>query len=500
MIAAPVRSFSPSPQQAAFLTALETGDSHLLLSARAGTGKSTTCREGAWSLGRRRSLYCCFNKAIAADFQRDLPRTCRAATMHSLGFRMLKSRSWGVELDADGEKVDAAARVYFPHDHQGRERNVVAQLVSACKNRLIPGDDLEAVDALADELGLEIRADAREIAVGAVEGVLTACVENPHVVDFDDMVWLPVRLGAANPSPPDVLFIDEAQDLNLCQHALIDLINPDGRNVGVGDPWQSIYRFRGADSDSIPRLAYRLDACNSGRGLESFPLTVTRRCPRAVVALANKIVPDLEAAPNAPDGLVETIDAEEWRLAASAGSMILCRTNAPLVRACYALWRRRRPAHIQGRDIGKGLLAFIAARKASSVEDLLAKIDDHQAGERERMAKRRVPNADAIRNLIDKCDCVRALAVDASSIDDIRRRVETMFADADDPNAITLSSIHRSKGLERSHVLILRPDLIPGPWARTEEDRRQERNLAYVAVTRAKQRLTFCGDLPNVFR
>jgi superfamily I DNA/RNA helicase len=48
----------------------------------------------------------------------------------------------------------------------------------------------------------------------------------------------------------------------------------------------------------------------------------------------------------------------------------------------------------------------------------------------------------------------------------------------------TFSTIHKAKGLEASSVYILRPDLMPSPWAQGEDERRQEDNLTYVAITR----------------
>ena len=61
-----------SPQQEAFWAGLlDESAGNLLLDARAGTGKSTSCREGMWRLmergGSPRIRYCCFNKAIAVN-------------------------------------------------------------------------------------------------------------------------------------------------------------------------------------------------------------------------------------------------------------------------------------------------------------------------------------------------------------------------------------------------------------------------------------------------
>jgi len=55
-----------------------------------------------------------------------------------------------------------------------------------------------------------------------------------------------------------------------------------------------------------------------------------------------------------------------------------------------------------------------------------------------------------------------------------------------------LSTIHKTKGLEFDHVYLLRPDLLPAPWVDEddEESMQQEKNLEYVAVTRAKDTFT----------
>ena len=64
----------------------------------------------------------------------------------------------------------------------------------------------------------------------------------------------------------------------------------------------SIYGFAGADSQSIPNLRKRLEATE--RGLTRIPLTVTRRCGKAIVREANKIVPDFQAHESNPEGRV----------------------------------------------------------------------------------------------------------------------------------------------------------------------------------------------------
>ena len=82
-------------------------------------------------------------------------------------------------------------------------------------------------------------------------------------------------------------------------------------------------------------------------------------------------------------------------------------------------------------------------------------------------------------------------------------RIAATFLDVTPANArrcVLLSSVHRAKGREAEHVVILEPDLLPHAMARTDEAVQQELNLAYVAATRSKHRLTFAGDIPRILK
>ena len=58
---------------------------------------------------------------------------------------------------------------------------------------------------------------------------------------------------------------------------------------------------------------------------------------------------------------------------------------------------------------------------------------------------------------------------------------------------VTLSTVHRAKGLEAERVIILRPDQLPLAVTRDWE-KRQELNLEYVALTRSRRELVFAGN------
>jgi superfamily I DNA/RNA helicase len=59
---------------------------------------------------------------------------------------------------------------------------------------------------------------------------------------------------------------------------------------------------------------------------------------------------------------------------------------------------------------------------------------------------------------------------------------------------VCLSTIHKSKGLENETVHILCPELIPSKFAVQDWELKQEENLRYVAITRAKSKLIYLND------
>jgi superfamily I DNA/RNA helicase len=69
--------------------------------------------------------------------------------------------------------------------------------------------------------------------------------------------------------------------------------------------------------------------------------------------------------------------------------------------------------------------------------------------------------------------------------------LDSMFKSIDDSTAITLCTIHKSKGLEANIVYILNEFLIPSKFAKSPMQLEQERNLKYVARTRAKEELYY---------
>lgn len=484
---APVRSWSPR-QEAIFAALAELQPAqHLVIEALAGTGKSTTIEECVERTPPSASvLVCAFNKSIANAMQARLPGDCDVMTLHSLGMRIVMSAMSDrfVANEPKDRPVSKLAREILGSKWESMPlRRACEAVVSLAKGTLTEHEPA-ALDALADAYGVELPPEpwVRERILAAAARILDICADaDTGPIDFDDMIWLPAVRDLPAPTW-DFVFVDETQDLNAAQLSLVQRVAGDeGRIIAVGDRRQAIYGFRGADRQAIPRMIAELRA-------RTLPLDITYRCPRLVVREANggtrhtpaRLVPELQAAPSAPEGIVRTATEEELRAGAQAGDMVLSRTNAPLVSLCYAWLAAGRKAVIQGRDIGAGLVAWIKAHPAASVGQLERIVDDWCGKEVKRLTEAERDT----QSTIDKAECLHALCEGCERVEDVIAKCERLFADTSAAGAILLSSTHRAKGLEAPRVWLLRDTYCR--WKGAEEE-----NLLYVAITRSKGELIY---------
>lgn len=246
----------------------------------------------------------------------------------------------------------------------------------------------------------------------------------------------------------------------------------------------SIYGFRGADTDAMPNIIARLNA-------KVLPLSITYRVPLSGVALANTLVPELEAAPNAKEGILESVSEYRFLDMVRAGDLVLCRTNAPLVKPCFDLIRQGRKAVILGRDIGSGLIVLVQKiqkrERVRALGDTLEALNEYRRQEISKLM--RAGKEMAADSLDDKIETIFALSDGCHTVADLERRIKDVFRD--DAEGVTFSTVHKSKGGEADRVFILKPELMPHPKATAPWELAQERNCIYVSLTRHKEALYF---------
>ena len=115
----------------------------------------------------------------------------------------------------------------------------LVKLVGLVKGSLVDGDDKKTIFQLIDKYNINFESDREEeMAINAIPAILTQCRRNLAMIDFDDMIWIPIVENFPLPTF-DVLFVDEAQDFNEMQRELIFRCAGNNRVVIVGDKNQS---------------------------------------------------------------------------------------------------------------------------------------------------------------------------------------------------------------------------------------------------------------------
>ncbi len=493
-----------SKQQQDIFDWFRRGSGHLLVRARAGTGKTTTLIQGIEYAPESKILLAAFNKSIAVELGERLTNPhAEAKTLHSLGFRFIR-RNWeSVRIDSSGDRARRMVRKACGDDVPDAMVRLAASLASKGK-AMAPmatelGDLTDIIygfDLVPDEEWEEEGYDAVWLEQTAIAAMGHAASTRDGMVDFDDMLFIPVRNRWVR-RWFDLVVIDEAQDMNKAQLMLATGACR-GRIVVMGDDRQGIYRWRGADASSLDRMKGELQARELG-------LTVTYRCPKKIVELAAKIVPDFEAAATAPEGSVTNVSYDKMLDTVQCGDFVLSRKNAPLVATCLRLLQQEKRAKIQGRDIGAGLLSLIRKLTDRSSNMLLSlfheKLQNWERREVERLKDSDARHAETLMEQIhDRADTLRALADGLTSLRELEARIEDLFSNTSGPH-IVCSSVHRAKGLEANRVYILRDSFNAGGKPSRDErvasaQRLEEQNLRYVAITRAKSELFWVDELP----
>ena len=109
------------------------------------------------------------------------------------------------------------------------------------------------------------------------------------------------------------------------------------------------------------------------------------------------------------------------------------------------------------------------------------------------LGKGQEQNAAALSDRVETLMIIISSCDSGAGIDALRAKIDSLFGDTPDgkeADNLTLATVHKSKGREWARVYLLgRNRYMPSPFARQDWQQQQERNLMYVAVTRAKETL-----------
>lgn len=314
--------------------------------------------------------------------------------------------------------------------------------------------------------------------------------------------------------------VDEYQDISPLQHALLDAWMGDHTDLCVvGDPNQTIYSFTGATSDYLRNFDERYE------GAKVLQLTHNYRSTKKIVAAANLVVADTSSI----DPLTSQGDsgddvrvlqfasvADEAREVAlnirellSAGAKpneiaVLYRVNGQSEMFEAALAEQNIEYQLRGGErffnrpeIARAMTALRAESNSASREDKstfelvtdvcrsvgwTAREPEGAGAERDRWE-----SLSALIAMLAEMPGDPTLAQFSAELDERKRsQHEPIKA------AVTLSTIHAAKGLEWSQVFIVgaTEGYLPIGYATTPAEVAEEKRLFYVAVTRAKKKLS----------
>lgn len=492
-------------QQSAFFDRISTTTDSLVLTSVAGSGKTTTLVEGAGLLSGS-ILALAFNVRIKKTLEEKIGHFAVCKTINGIGHGAL-CKFLGKRVRIDRDKLRKIVRDLLNEDeneHLWELFSPIIQLVSRAKHHgLIPNDTpgmyialIEDTEAAWEEIALHYDIPFNKAVLTLSRQVLRKSNTQAFAgtCDFDDQIYLPATFGASFDTFDNVI-VDEAQDLSEIQHKIIKkILRKGGRLIAVGDENQAIYGFRAAMSNSIQKLI-------STFNLSELELTISFRCCQSVVREAQRVVPRIQASPSAPKGAV--IDLNEYHADTFlTGDHILCRNNAPLIKLAYRLIANHRGVCVIGRDIGAGLKLLtkkiVGKDTSQPVTYLIQGLVEWQEQE---IAKANAKDQTSkIETINDKAESLFAIidGSNAKTVSDVLSAIDELFGKTSAP--ITLSTIHRAKGLEWDRVFFLNSGLIPSKWAQRAYDRdperyewmmQEERNLRYVGITRAKEQLAY---------
>jgi len=483
--------------------------------AVAGSGKTTTLLEAVKSMSGN-VLFLAFNKKIAAEIAYKLQRmflpNAEASTMHAAGLGIIKLHRR--RFNVDGNKVRNIIDELIHNDAEDQIKFIAAfinRLVTLAKDHAfgVKGqtdiNDKQAWIDLVNHYDVELEDCDYDLnsAIDLCIKVLNESNNDRFNIDFADMIYH-VLLFDMKGKTYDWILLDEAQDTNISRRLLASrLLKVGGRLIAVGDTFQAIYGFSGADSEAMNNIKNLFDC-------QEFPLSICYRCGQNIIAEAKKIVPHIEAFEKNAEGSVEELNYEKFietcnDLGINEKTGIICRNNAPLVRLAFSLIRKGISCRIEGKDIGAQLSQYTFKWKTNNLAQWTDKFNNHIDKEIEKATEKK--NSMKIGNLVDRKDTITALVercidLGQNTTEALRNLILSMFSDMETgkvrKDVVTLSSVHKSKGLEFEQVYLLgRSQFMPSKYASQEWMLEQEQNLIYVAVTRAQNKLVYVNDVPT---
>lgn len=499
-------TFIPSKYQKSIFDFVSNGIGNAVINAKAGSGKTTTLVEAMKLISsKEKILFVAFNKAIEQELSSRLKEyeNVDVRTYHGLGYALLR-KSIGKN---NPFKVNEYKYITFINNNiqilcpeccsLGNEqlrlfKNNLKQILDFSRFNL--AQSVDEIKDICKKYGITPILNECEI----VPQILEWGKKHLSEIDYTDMIWLCIENDIRTRTYKyDFIFIDEAQDSSIMQQALIKKCFKRGsRFIAIGDDFQCINAFAGADQDAFKKMQKEPNTI-------ILDLPITYRCPKNIVQyVRDSVGVEIYAKEDAIDGKIN-FDVNPYE--PKNDDMVLCRNTAHLVKLYMQYNRINKKSYLKGRNIGDMLkTTLLQVSQDYLSKDMLCDGVFPRLYERlfdminREIGLTGMEYEDVVntRSVMDYMDTIKALETLSDGIiwkDDLIKKIETIFTD-NHKEGVCLSTIHKAKGLEADNVFILCPSLMPSKHAKKEWEIVSEQNLIYVAMTRAKKTLNYISE------
>lgn len=478
----------PTQQQCDIVNEAITG-CNLRIQAFAGASKTTTLTMVAEQLVKP-SLYLAYNKAMADEAKERFPSHVEVRTTHSLAYAHIGkdykhklSRPTGRYVNVGGTGGEIAKLFKLKDLELGEKSKISAAAIGLAIKATVNSFEYSADRVITDKhIPISLLSDFKK-RKGFVESTFKKTVTK-HAKQLWDMridlrsivmcthdTYMKLfQLSSPELSGYEVIYLDEAQDSNAC---LLDIFeNQQCQKIAVGDTFQSIYQWRGS-VNAMNKLSYK-----------EMTLTQSFRFGKAVADVATHLLKDSKTGER--NNIVIGFDKVEStaQYGIYLGDLpytILYRTNAALLADAVFYIEQGKKLNIETdmsdfiKLLTSALALFQYDIKSVKHESIIPfnnwfelKTESSGNAELGRLAK-----------IVESGEALRYISV-------LEQHYNT-----DTPD-ITLTTCHKSKGREWNIVSLA--DDFPKcydkslNWIGLDD---QERNLIYVASTRAKKELYY---------
>lgn len=507
-------------------------DSNMYIQELAGSAKSFTACKMLETVDKN-SLYVAFNKSIQSEFAERIKNPkVKVYTMHSIGLQIMKynlqeskSGGFGKKQNIEEGKLDnfkifniveeicnkESSKKYnfdfklFLKENYSKLYNLVRLKFINLHNDYT---NLE-IEKIISEYNLFFSEDfyvsPSEIisTIKEIDKLSLKKFENEKIYDFSDMLYITLlKLQTKEWFVPGWLLFsniifDESQDASTVQLFLIKYcIRKGGRIVFILDKNQSIYSFAGANCNSY-LLIKKLFA-----PLKEFQLPINYRCPYSHLEYVNNLYKiGIQPRDNAPKGNIRHITKDEVIDLIQPGDFLLGRKNKWLMPMILKLVKAGKSVYIKDADFISRIKKTIEKTKVNSITDLRYKIIDNEKKIQEKIAKNNSKDDSLLINIsvedtsLEIYNIIKMLisafqeSYTTFSIKEFLNYIDKILNITPSSNCIFVSSIHCAKGLEANNVFVLAEAIPVFRRTMSLDQKKQEQNLSYIALTRAKDNL-----------